>query len=85
MARLWLRVTGVRVQRVQEISDDDAIAEGTSCAYYCGEGVGHIDRVGSFYDLWNSINAKRGYGWDVNPWVWVYDFRRLTDKELADV
>lgn len=69
--RLWLKVKSVRVERVQEISEDDAICEGTK------GGGGHPDFwAGAFHDLWDSINAKRGYGWDKNPWVWVIEFER---------
>lgn len=32
---------------------------------------------GDMMELWDSINAKRGYGWSVNPWVWVIAFRRI--------
>jgi len=35
-----------------------------------------VDPIPEFRKLWNSINAKRGYGWDVNPWVWVVSFRK---------
>ena len=34
-----------------------------------------------FANLWNNLNAKRGYGWDKNPWVWVYAFRRIEKEE----
>lgn len=33
-----------------------------------------------FQQLWDSINAKRGYGWDKNPWVWVIEFRRVDQR-----
>ena len=71
-ARIWLEVTGVRVERVQDISEEDAIAEGIprGAVQYCG----HAIRL--FRDLWDSINAKRGYPWEVNPWVWVVEFKR---------
>jgi hypothetical protein len=61
-SRITLRVTRVGVERLQSISEEDARAEGV-------EPYGHI-----FERLWDSINAKRGYGWDVNPWVWVVSF-----------
>lgn len=37
-------------------------------------------QVMCYWDLWNSINAKRGYGWDMNPWVWVIEFKRVEIK-----
>lgn len=81
-----LEITGVRVERVQEISEADAIAEGA--AFHDGRGVGHSgwrhdfgdvydDARSSFARLWDSINAKRGYGWSANPWVWVVEFKRI--------
>lgn len=65
-SRLTLRLTDVRVQRVQEISDEDAIAEGIPRAY-------PIPKV-EFQDLWDDINAARGYAWPTNPWVWALSF-----------
>ena len=35
-------------------------------------------QLSPFIDLWNSINAKRGYSWDKNPWVWVIEFEKVT-------
>ena len=83
VARLWLEVTDVRVERVQEISEADALAEGvepsnsdaTLVAPVLVRGSVVIDR---FVRLWDSINAKRGYPWESNPWVWVVEFERLT-------
>jgi hypothetical protein len=75
-SRILLEITSVRVERVQEISDSDAFAEGIQTAV--NEGLrGDGTARGSFRDLWDSINAARGYGWDVNPWVWVVEFRRI--------
>lgn len=89
-ARIWLEVTNVRVERLQEITEEDAIAEGCtgypcgphSSAMGCGEcantgWVGGYSPVREFLDLWNSLNAKRGYGWEVNPFCWVIEFRRI--------
>ena len=74
--RLELAVTDVRVERLQEISEDDAKAEGvTPGGYSVHPSVAHKC---AFEDLWDSINSKRGFGWDVSPWVWVVTFKRRT-------
>ena len=77
-SRLTLEVTDVRVERVQDIGEEDAKAEGaeyltTPCdhpRHTCEEigcaGIGY--RLG-FADLWHSLNEKRGFGWNTNPWV----------------
>lgn len=86
-SRLTLIVTDVRVQRLQEISQDDAIAEGPGfIAKITGEvcesvaahrlGIGPRWRTPRdwYADLWDSLNADRGYGWDANPWVVAVSF-----------
>jgi len=78
-SRITLEVMGVRVERVQEISEEDAKAEGINPIYdkdmYCDErDLTHIHGTGGFIDLWDSINAARGYPWADNPWVWVVEF-----------
>lgn len=76
-ARIWLEVLDVRVERVQEISTSDCIKEGFLLP---DKPFGRPDEVLPhfwFEDRWNSLNAKRGYGWDKNPWVWVIEFRRI--------
>jgi hypothetical protein len=92
-SRITLEITDVRVQRVQEISHYDAIAEGISecpipadeegpkrIGYMVGPDDGKsgldVHAQDSFRKLWDSINAKRGFGWDKNPWVWALTFRR---------
>ena len=70
-ARLFLRVTGVRVERLQEIDDAGVVAEGLEIGCY-------------FDELWNRTIKKRdlpAYGWDVNPWVWVIEFERCDKPE----
>ena len=69
-SRITLLVTGTRVERLQDISEADAIAEGCGGGHNYGDGTA---RTG-FAMLWDLINAKRGAGWDANPWVWVVEF-----------
>ncbi|ORE94135.1 hypothetical protein ATO13_08676 [Stappia sp. 22II-S9-Z10] len=76
-SRLTLTVTDVRVQRVQKINEDDAKAEGARPAFsYPGsDAVSARPRYRwGFHELWDSINASRGFGWDVNPWVAALTF-----------
>ena len=68
-SRIALDVTGVRVERVQDITETDGKKEGVIPSI-----VGQEYRY-VFKTLWNSINKKRGYSWDTNPWVWVVEFR----------
>lgn len=76
-SRITLEVTAVRVERLQDISEEDAMAEGispiTDSLSNCNGSVYY------FRSLWDSINSKRGYGWDVNPFVWVVEFRMVSD------
>lgn len=74
LSRLTLEIMGVRVERVQDITEEDAIAEGMQAP---GIPAAITNRT-AFARLWDTINAKRGYSWAVNPWVWVIEFRRLT-------
>ena len=64
-------ITARRPERVQDITPDDCRAEGIELA---NEGDDWDD---AFRRLWDSINLKRGYGWDVNSWVWVLEFKRI--------
>lgn len=73
-SRLTLEITSVRVERVQEITEAGAIAEGVDWAA-CHHS--YAQTIGAFASLWDSINAKRGYGWAVNPYVWVIQYKRV--------
>ncbi len=86
-SRMTLEVTCARVERVQDISDEDARAEGTDPQFRTvipvnGEPKGAKEpyempasyRAG-FANLWDSINRERGYGWDANPWVAAVSFK----------
>lgn len=87
-ARIWLKVTDVRVERLNEITNDGCVAEGiypSNCrecnaAFGCDtcidEGYSEIDE---FTEVWNSTIKKSDidrYGWDASPWVWVVEFER---------
>ncbi len=80
-SRITLVNEGERIERVQEITEEDAIAEGIRKndhgqwlpAYPSASG--YVDPRKAFWSLWDSINAKRGYGWDKNPRVRVVTFR----------
>lgn len=78
-SRILLRVTDVRVERVQDITADGIVREGL-------DPCPGSETEGSFTEwihLWDSINAKRGYGWASNPWVWVIGFEPLADTEAG--
>lgn len=67
-SRITLEIVNVRVERIQQITDANAGAEGVN-------GDSDAEVYVKFQDLWDDINAQRGYGWDVNPWVWVIEFK----------
>lgn len=70
-ARIWLKVTDVRVERLQDIDDDDIVSEGFEIG--C-----------DFENIWNDTIKKSElprYGWDANPWVWVIEFKRCKKPE----
>jgi hypothetical protein len=64
-SRIILEITGVRVERLQDISEAGAIAEGVSDI---------LNPVGAYRELWESINGPAS--WAANPWVWVVEFKR---------
>jgi hypothetical protein len=70
MSRIMLEVVNVRVERVQEITEADAVAEGVTLK-------AGWNPIADYADLWNKINYKRGFGWFENPWVWVIEFTVL--------
>jgi len=72
--RITLEIVKIRMERVQEITNNDALAEGTPDLRTLEN---KWDLRDCYRELWNSINAKRGFGWDVNPWVWVIEFKRV--------
>ena len=93
LSRITLEITNIRVERVQDISEDDAWAEGVEELDVTGvfSAVGLCDtarRYGMsmedtrciYAHLWDTLYAARGLGWDVNPWVWVVTFKRVEEQ-----
>lgn len=91
MSRITLRIISRRVERVQDITEADAEAEGLETmtppntskrflAPECGKKPPEweADSRAAFMWLWDSINDKCGYGWDVNPLVWVVEFKNVS-------
>lgn len=74
-ARLFLEVTNIRVERLQDISEDDARAEGVMPLRGDGRMATGLPASCGYADLWDSLNAKR-MPWESNPWVWVVEFKR---------
>lgn len=88
-SRITLEITDIRVERVQDIKPEDCEAEGiqgeTKASpmrghpyelYHC-QGLTYSQPVDAFKDLWDSINAKRGYSYESNLWVWVISFKMM--------
>lgn len=76
-ARIWLKVTGVRVERLQEITSEQISREGVEAEY--PHVLNGEEKRYAFSTLWNSTIKKSDidtYGWDANPWVWVIEFER---------
>lgn len=92
-ARIFLRVTGVRVERLQEITEDGAKAEGAEKSYpytdpETGKTVFVLDEKGTyrsgFSQIWDRTIKPADlpvYGWAANPWVWVINFERISEEE----
>jgi len=87
-SRIILEIADVRVERLQDISREDAEAEGLlkfpfedsyAWAYKEDDLQGHTSPTGAVRALWESINGSGS--WDSNPWVWVVGFKRIARKE----
>ena len=85
-ARIFLKVEDVRIERLQSITPLGISMEGLSVPRYTGKS--YIDIAidkkvfQSFKALWDSLYEKKGFGWDANPWVWVYEFKRIGIEEV---
>lgn len=81
-ARIWLKVTDVRVERLQEITSEQISREGVEVEY--PHVLNGEEKRYAFSTLWNSTIKKSDidrYGWDDNPWVWVIEFERCEKPE----
>lgn len=74
LSRITLEINEVRVERVQAISEADAIAEGM---LYTPIGTATWTNRQSFAIHWDQLNKKRGFSWESNPFVWAVTFRRI--------
>lgn len=99
VARIFLKVTNVVVERVQDITDEGSKAEGVSswtkdgtlCKYCVGDPYisgyawGDLPRtpIEAYKKFWNELHEAKGRGWEKNPWVWVIEFE--IDKILGGV
>ena len=82
-ARIWLKVTDVRVERLQDMDKMDAVKEGIDTRLCIS--LGHA--LMKFKKLWNSTIKKSDldrYGWNANPWVWLIEFERCDKPEREE-
>lgn len=92
-SRISLEITDVRVERVREISGSDIMAEGAvlhspfamvasnlQFPVSAFDGAVYPDLKSLWASGWDKIYANRGYGWNVNPWVWVVEFKRIAEQ-----
>lgn len=94
-SRITLEITGVRVERLNNISEQDAASEGVgSAVWFAAKGVPEeqwtslgehgayrASHINSFASLWESIYGEES--WQANPWVWVIEFKRLDNADKA--
>lgn len=99
-ARIWLKVTDVRVERLQDMTNDDALKEGAKgvrCDHACSGAYGCTDCMNTgwleppiveFVQIWDNTIKKSDidrYGWNANPWVWVIEFERCEKPKEVDL
>jgi len=80
-SRILLEITEIRVERLQKITEEDAWAEGCSpkdTLAYRMQAYPSWNGKLRFAELWDTLNAKRGYSWTSNPWVWTISFQEIT-------
>lgn len=83
-ARIWLKVTGVRVERLQDMNGRDILREGVNCHVHPEADYFDGNQKMMFAELWDSTIRKpelNRYGWDANPWAWVIEFERCEQPD----
>lgn len=86
-ARIFLRVTGVRVERLQEITEGEARREGVERSYIDSDLSVFVSARANFSELWDNTIKKADrtlYGWYVNPWVWGIEFERISKEQARE-
>lgn len=91
-SRIQLRITDINIERLQDLSPEDAEREGVFCLpdkfhqdaarHYCGVKTS-VGAVEYFHMLWRSINGGGQNSWEANPWVWVVSFELMGGKDNA--
>ena len=84
-SRITLKITDIRVQRVREITEEEARKEGIidgGCVNCGNPEPCHCERpepspVDAFVNIWDSIYGEKGFGWEANPWVWAITFKKV--------
>jgi hypothetical protein len=82
-SRILLDVVNVRVERLQAITREDCMAEGVRPSVDGNARDWRLDEDGAhrtYRQLWDQLNKARGFGWDMNPWVWVIEFKRMVQE-----
>jgi hypothetical protein len=74
-SRITLEITNIRVERLRDITQEDVAKEGIISVI--NDKVVCSNPNDTFIEQWDKLNAKRGYSWDSNPFVWVIEFRRV--------
>ena len=75
-SRLTLRIKSVKVESLQDISEEDAIKEGMSGGLVH---LGYLSEIDAFSAVWNSTHKKQEHKWEANPWVFVYEFEVINN------
>jgi hypothetical protein len=76
-SRISLEIEAVRVQRLQEIAEEDAKAEGVELHTWNPHPEAEPSFTAGFAEGWDRINKKRGYSWASNPFVWCLSFSKI--------